>query len=164
MAVQSILLPTVTSARHRFAYWTTAVSYIAMQAFSTLPSPLYGLYAERDHLSPLTITLVYAAYAAGVVVSLIFAGHLSDTLGRKPVLLAAIATNCVSAAVFALAPSLPGLFLARVICGLAVGVTASTATAYLTELFAAHRPPEQIRRVQLLCTAASVGGCCPKRL
>ena len=71
MAVQSILLPTVTSARHRFAYWTTAVSYVAMQAFSTLPSPLYGLYAERDHLSPLTITLVYAAYAAGVVVSLL---------------------------------------------------------------------------------------------
>jgi len=104
------------------------------------------------------ITLVYAVYAVGVVVSLVLAGHLSDAVGRRPMLFAALATNAVSALVFMLAPSLPGLVTARVICGLAVGVTASTATAYLTELFAAHRPPDQVRRVQLLASSTSIGG------
>ena len=67
----------------------------AGRAFSTLPSPLYGLYAERDHLSPLTITLVYAAYAAGVVVSLIFAGHLSDKMGRRQVIVSSLGMTAV---------------------------------------------------------------------
>lgn len=51
-----------------------------------MPSPLYGLYAEQDGFSSLTITLIYAAYALGVVASLVLAGHLSDVHGRRPVL------------------------------------------------------------------------------
>lgn len=147
-----------TPTRHRVGYWTTAATYLALQAFTTLPSPLYAAYAARDHLGPLTITLVYAAYAAGVAVSLVFVGHLSDVFGRRPVLAVALAVDAVSALVFILWPSLPGLFTARVLCGLAVGVTASTATAYLTELFLAHRPREHMSRLQLLSTAVSIGG------
>lgn len=158
MTVKQASSPRTRFAPYRFAYGATAVTYVALQAFTTLPSPLYGLYAVRDHLSSLMITLIYAAYAVGVAASLVLAGHLSDTLGRKPILFAALMTNCVSATVFVLAPSLPGLVLARVISGLAVGVTASTATAYLGELFAAHRPIEQIDRARLLAAAASVGG------
>jgi hypothetical protein len=33
-------------------------------AVATLPSPLYGLYRTRDHLSALTITVVFAIFAA----------------------------------------------------------------------------------------------------
>jgi hypothetical protein len=32
-------------------------------AIATLPSPLYGLYRTRDHLSALTITVVFAIFA-----------------------------------------------------------------------------------------------------
>jgi len=38
-------------------------------AFSTAPSSLYGLYEQREHLSSLMITFVYAIYAVGVVVA-----------------------------------------------------------------------------------------------
>ena len=145
-------------ARHRFSYWITAFSFLSLQAFMTAPSPLYGLYAVRDGFSSLNITLVYAAYAAGVIASLFFAGHLSDHHGRRPFLLIALALDAVSAVVFITWPALPGLFLARVLCGLAVGVTASTATAYLNELHAAHRPPELRHRAQLLASSVTLGG------
>ncbi|GAA3514684.1 MFS transporter [Actinocatenispora rupis] len=145
-------------ARYRVGYGTVAVAYLALQAFVTVPSPLYPLYAQRDHLSPFTLTVAYGAYAIGVAVSLVLAGHLSDTYGRRPLLLAALGLDTVSALVLLVWPSLPGLFVARVVCGLAVGVTGSTATAYLTELFAAHRPAHQLHRAQLLATATALGG------
>ena len=145
-------------ARHRFSYWITAFAFLSLQAFMTAPSPLYGVYARRDGFSSLTITLVYAAYAVGVILSLFFAGHLSDQHGRRPFLLIALGLDMISAIVFIVWPELPGLFLARVLCGLAVGVTASTATAYLNELHAAHRPPAVRHRAQLLASSVTLGG------
>jgi MFS family permease len=146
------------TSRHRFGYWATAFSFLTLTAFSTAPSPLYALYAHRDGFSSLTITLVYAAYAAGVAVSLFFAGHLSDVHGRRPLLLAALTLDAVSAVIFLAWPALPGLFTARVVCGLSIGITSSTATAYLTELHAAHRPARLAHRAQTLITAVTLGG------
>jgi MFS family permease len=143
---------------HRFGYWATAFAFLTLTAFSTVPSPLYALYARRDGFSSLAITLVYAVYAVGVAVSLFLAGHLSDSHGRRPVLLAALGLDAISAIVFLAWPALPGLFTARIICGLSVGITSSTATAYLSELHAAHRPARLAHRAQLVATTATLGG------
>lgn len=144
--------------RYRIGYGAAALTYLTTQAFATVPSPLYPAYAARDHLSSLMITLIYAAYAVGVVTSLVFAGHLSDVWGRRVVLTGAVLVNVASCIVFLLDPSLPGLFAARIICGLAVGITTSTVSAYLIELFAAHRPIGQVNRVRMLSAATAVGG------
>jgi len=55
----------------RVAFWAVAFAFLAVSAFSTTPSPLYGIYEHREHLSSLTITVVYAVYAAGIVISLL---------------------------------------------------------------------------------------------
>lgn len=144
--------------RYRFGYWAVAFGFLALNAFSTLPSPLFVLYARRDGFSSLTITVVYAVYAVGVSVSLLFAGHLSDVHGRRPLLLAALSLDAVSAIIFLAWPSLPGLYAARLICGLAVGVTTSTATAYMSELHAAHRPARLAHRAQTMTAVALLGG------
>jgi MFS family permease len=144
--------------RYRFGYWAAAFGLLTLTAFSTVPSPLYALYARRDGFSSLTITLVYAAYAAGVAFSLFFAGHLSDIHGRRPLLLAALGLDAASAVVFLAWPALPGLFVARVVCGLSIGVTSSTATAYLSELHAARRPARLAHRAQLVVIVATLGG------
>ena len=36
-------------------------------AVATLPSPLYGLYRTRDHLSAFTITVVFAIFAGALI-------------------------------------------------------------------------------------------------
>src|SRR5688500_7967457 len=67
-------------------FWAVAFSFLALTAFSTAPSALYGLYEQQEQLSSLTITIVYAVYSAGVVASLLLAGHVSDWYGRRAVL------------------------------------------------------------------------------
>ncbi len=146
------------SSRHRFGFWAVAAAYLGVMAFSTLPSPLYGLYQVRDGFSTFTITLIYGAYAIGVVAALVLGGHVSDWYGRRRVLLPAIATSIVSAALFLLWKDLPGLLAGRIVNGLSVGIVAATATAWLSELHAVAQPAAGPRRSQLVASGVNLGG------
>src|SRR5262245_60644928 len=141
----------------RTGFWAVAFSIAVLTAFSTAPSPLYGIYARQDHLSSITITAVYAVFAAGVVVSLLLVGHISDWYGRRPVLLPALITAFLAALVFIDSTSLPALFLARVLTGVALGAAIATGTAYLTDLDSGSSTGPT-RRSQIVGTVANVGG------
>jgi MFS family permease len=80
------------------------------------------------------LTLVYATYAFGVLTSLLLAGRLSDDVGRRPVLLVALATLMAAAVVFMLAQSDAWLFVARALQGLATGLMLAAASAALLDL------------------------------
>ena len=67
--------------RYRRGFWLVGFVFLVTMAFSAVPAPLYVLYAAPDHFGPLMITVIFAAYAAGVIASLFLAGHLSDWLG-----------------------------------------------------------------------------------
>jgi MFS family permease len=152
--------PRAASRRHHsFGFWVAAVAFLVNMGFSAVPTPLYVLYQRRDHFSTITITLVYAVYAVGVIGSLFLGGHVSDWVGRKRVFVPALLMNVVAAAIFLVAPSLPGLLLARVVSGASVGLTTATATAYLAELHLGTRAGDRGgRRGQIVATAANLGG------
>ena len=138
-------------------FWAVAFSFLALSAFSTAPSALYGLYAHRDHLSSLTITIVYAVYAGGIVLALVLAGHLSDWYGRRAVLLPALGVAVLAAVVFLVWKSLPGLLVARVLTGFALGITVATATAFIADLDASPGGVAS-NRAGIVATIANVGG------
>lgn len=144
--------------RVRFGFWAAAFTFAAILAFSTAPSPLYVLYAERDHFSSLMITVIYAAYAVGVVASLFFVSHLSDIQGRRPHLISAVGLMVACGVLFIVWPSLPGLFIGRVASGVAVGLTVSTSTAYINELHQARHPGDLGGGAQLASTMANICG------
>jgi hypothetical protein len=144
--------------RHGRAFWSLAFAFAVIMAFSAVPSPLYALYIAKDGLSPFTITLVFAAYAVGVVGSLFLVGHISDWHGRRRVMLPALATAILSAIVFLAWTDLWALFVGRLLNGIAVGAVTATATAYLAELHAQHRPDASATRAQLVATTANLGG------
>jgi MFS family permease len=123
-----------------------------------VPSPLYGLYRARDQFSLLMVTVAFAVYAIGVIVALLLGGHLSDLYGRRRLLLPSVGIAIASAVVFLLSKSLPGLLTARLISGIAIGIVASTATAYLAELHAVGRPRAAAQKAQLTASAVNVGG------
>jgi len=127
-------------------------------AFAAAPAPLYVLYQQRGGFSAFTITLIFAAYAAGVVASLFLAGHISDRFGRRRVIAPAVLLNVVAALIFLVWPDLPGLLLARFISGLGIGMLTATATAHMTELHSAARPGAGSRRAEVISTAANIGG------
>src|ERR1700709_1354467 len=82
------------------AVWLTAFAFAATMLGTTLPTPLYPHYEQRFGFGALTVTLVYAAYAVGVLAALLAFGRASDTLGRRPVLLAGLGLSALSAVVF----------------------------------------------------------------
>jgi MFS family permease len=87
-------------ARTGRAFWIVAFTFAVSMAFTTVPTPLYVLYQRRDGFSSLVVTLIYAAYAFGVIVSLFLAGHVSDWLGRRRVLVPAVLLEAVAAVLF----------------------------------------------------------------
>ncbi|WP_211244618.1 MFS transporter [Actinospica robiniae] len=94
---------------------------VALLAASSAPTPLYAIYQARWGFSPITTTVVFGVYALAVLVALLTLGKLSDHLGRRPVLLAAIAVQAVALLVFTTADGVPELLTARVIQGLSTG-------------------------------------------
>src|SRR5215217_2909694 len=139
------------------AFWAVAFAFLALTAFATAPSSLYGLYAEREHLSHITLTIVYAVYAVGVVASLLLAGHVSDAYGRRTVLIPGLLVAGVAAVVFLAWTSLAGLLVARLLTGIALGASVATATAYIADLDAGPDGTPS-RRSGIVATIANIGG------
>ena len=124
----------------RVAYaHVAAVIGLALFASGT-PSPLYGTYRELWGFSPVVLTLIYATYAFGVLASLLLAGRLSDEVGRRPVLLTALATLMATSVLFMLADSTVWLFVARGVQGLATGLALGAASAALLDLHPRRNP------------------------
>jgi MFS family permease len=139
--------------RSNFGFWIVALAFTSAMAFTTVPTPLWSLFAQRDRFSSLTITVAFAVYAVAVALSLFLAGHLSDWYGRRRVLMWALALEILAGVIFLASSSLPALLLARVLSGLGVGAVTATATAWLPEL----RAPGS-RRAQVVATGANLGG------
>src|ERR1700744_371862 len=110
-----------------------AVIAVAFYASAT-PSPLYGVYQAEWHFSTPVLSLVYATYAIGVLVSLLLVGSLSDQVGRRPVLACSLVGLLLSALVFATASSVAWLFAARALQGVATGGALGAAGAALIDL------------------------------
>lgn len=143
---------------HSAGFWIVAFTFAVTMAFSTVPTPLYVLYQQQVGFGQFMITVVFAAYAVGVVLSLFLAGHVSDHLGRRRILLPGVLVEAAAAGVFLQWPTLPGLIFARFLSGLGIGVILATATAYLSELHLGARPGAGRSRADLLATATNMGG------
>jgi MFS family permease len=141
----------------RSSFWAVAIAFLALTAFATAPSALYGLYAQTEHLSRITLTVVYAVYAVGVVASLLLAGHLSDSYGRRTILIPALVVAAAASVGFLIWTSLPGLLVARLLTGVALGAGVATATAYIADLDASTDGTPS-RRSGIVATIANVGG------
>jgi len=144
--------------RHALGFWAIAFTFLVVIGYSAVPTPLYPLYQARDGLSSLTITVVFAVYALGVVASLFTVGHISDWYGRRRLVVPAILLSMLSAVIFLVWRDLPGLIMARIIGGFGVGAVTATATAWIAELHAIHRPDASARRAQVVATGANLGG------
>jgi hypothetical protein len=143
--------------KSRSGFSTVAFAFLIVMAFATLPSPLYGLYRTRDHLSAFTITVVFAIFAAGTIAALRADNFVSARIGRRGVMLCAVATMMVAAGLLAVWKALPGLLIGRLLTGVADGLAAGTAIVYLIELRVRADPKASVARAQIVGTSISVG-------
>jgi len=154
----STLTAPATRTAHHTGFWIVAGAFLFSMAFTTVPTPLYPIYEQRDGFGGFVVTLVFAAYAIGVMVALYLAGHVSDWLGRRRLLIASIAIEAVAAVLFLVWNDLPGLLVARFVSGVGVGTLTATATAYLAELRAVSHPHEERAKAATAATVINTGG------
>lgn len=140
--------------RQRYAFPLLAYAFAAVMIGTTMPSPMYALYGERLNFSVLTTTVVFATYAAGVLVALLLFGNWSDAVGRRPVLMAGVAIAFASGLVFLVADSVPALLVGRVLSGMSAGLFTGTATAAVIEA----APESWKTRAAAVASMVNIGG------
>jgi hypothetical protein len=105
----------------RPALYLLASLVVSLLAASAAPTPLYAIYQRMWGFTPITVTIVFGVYAVAVLLALLTLGRLSDSIGRRPVLLAALGVQILSMVVYATAGGVGELMGARIIQGLATG-------------------------------------------
>lgn len=121
----------VLSARSSLAY--LSVVLLTFLAASSAPTPLYHVYQEAWQFSPGMLTMVFGVYALSLLAALLTVGSLSDYIGRRPVLWAALLLNMLSMLAFIYARDVSWLLAARVVQGFATGMATSSLGAALLD-------------------------------
>src|SRR4029078_3387381 len=118
----------------RPAVFVLASLIVALLASSAAPTPLYAIYQAQWHFTPITTTVVFGVYALAVLASLLTLGKLSDHVGRRPVLLTALAVHAGPLVVFRTASGAPELLGARVVQGLSTGAALGAIGAAMLDM------------------------------
>jgi MFS family permease len=151
---QPVTTPPQVPRARRYGFPLLAYAFAAIMMGTTLPTPIYSLYAESMHFQVFTTTVIFASYAIAVLAALLVFGRWSDAIGRRPMLLAGAMAALASAVVFLVADDVPLLLVGRLLSGLSAGIFTGTATAAVIEAV----PPEARDRGAAVATAANMGG------
>jgi MFS family permease len=133
------------------AFAGAALGFAGLYLAAGAPTSLLVQYQAAWGFPAWMLTVAFAAYAFGLVAALLVTGSLSDIVGRRPVLIAALTVELAAMLVFVFAPNIGWVIAARVIQGVATGAATSAFTATLGEL-----APAKYRKL-----AAIIGGAAP---
>lgn len=110
-----------------------AVTFLALFLAAGAPSPLFELEQMEWSFPVWVLTVAFAIYAVALLAALLVAGSLSDHIGRRPVLVAALAGEILAMALFLVASNIAWVIVARVVQGIATGAAAGAFTAATIE-------------------------------
>ncbi len=119
----------------------------------TIILPLLPFYAEKLGASPAQVGMLVATYAACQLVAGPLLGRISDTTGRKPLLLVSQVGTFIGFVVLANAASLWVVFLSRIIDGLTAG-NLSLAQAYIADV---TEPKDRAKAFGVIGIAFGIG-------
>lgn len=138
----------------RLSFAGLAAVFAAFFLAAGAPTPLLSLRQQEWGFSAAILTIAFSIYALGLLASLLVGGSLSDHIGRRPVMLAALYGELASMMVFLLAPSIFWVVVARALQGLATGLATSSFNAAISE----HAPAHLKKFAGALAGASVAGG------
>ncbi|MFC9330547.1 MFS transporter [Kitasatospora sp. NPDC057015] len=121
---------------------------------ANLATPIYPYLQSRLGLTALDTTVLFTVYVFALVPVLAAVGHWSDLLGRRALILPAVALAAGGDAIFATAGSFWQLAAGRAVQGIAVGMSTGAAGAALGDLLPDH--PTLAAKLTLACSAGGV--------
>ncbi|SLN18287.1 Bicyclomycin resistance protein [Pseudoruegeria aquimaris] len=114
------------------------MAMIAFAIDAMLPA-MTRIAADLTPEDPGRISLLIAIFMLGMGVGTLFAGPMSDSLGRRPVILGGTALYCAMAILCARAQSLDVMLLARFMMGLGVAGPRIATQAMIRDLYAGEK-------------------------
>lgn len=111
-----------------------ASTLFGLLAAASAPTPLYPLYQQSLGFSDTMLTVIFAVYALALLATLLITGALSDFIGRRPVIVAALLLQGVSMWIFHEAGTTTELLMARLLQGVATGLATSVLGAALVDI------------------------------
>jgi MFS family permease len=159
-SVSARLEPSTEVGSHRgrlspaMAFVAVTAVFVLFAAAASAPTPLYVVYQKEWGFTATTLTVIFAVYVLGLIASLLVVGALSDHVGRRPVLAAAVALEGLAFVLFLVAGGVTGLLVARATQGIATGMAFSTLGATLVDL----NPPHSPGRAGLVNGVAPISG------
>ena len=131
----------------------TAVAFTSLYLAAGSITPLLVEYRLLWKFSPSMLSLAFATYAIGFLVAALTLGALSDHIGRRPVLIAALLVQLASNLLFLVAPDIGWVIVGRIVQGVASGAATSAFTAAMVEL-----APEHKKRLGTILGSVSLTG------
>ncbi|MEU9132392.1 MFS transporter [Kitasatospora sp. NPDC048540] len=131
-----------------------AAALLLMLIGANLATPVYPVLAARFGFDPVAVTGLFAVYVFALIPVLAAVGHWSDHLGRRALILPAIALAAAGDVLFATAGSFWQLAAGRAVQGIAVGLSTGAAGAALGDLLPGH--PTLAAKLTLACSAGGV--------
>src|SRR5262245_35052806 len=140
---------------------TTVIAVITAMTFAAsgaAPTTLYQRYQETFGLTPFTLTVIFGAYVVSLLGALLTVGSLSDYVGRRPAILAALSLNVAAMVMFLAADSAATLIVARAVQGFATGLATATLGAAIMDTDRSRGPVLNSITAFIGLTAGSLGG------
>ncbi|HBB6709117.1 TPA: MFS transporter [Serratia marcescens] len=115
----------------------TILLFLALALMSALlnssaPTPLYPLYQQQFALSSVSLTVVYGAYAAGVLIALFGVGNLAGKVkDLRSMIVPALLVVLSGALLFARADTFAMMLMARLLAGVGTGALTGAANIAL---------------------------------
>jgi MFS family permease len=136
------------------AFVGTGLAFAGVTLAAGAPTPLLVFFEHEWGFDAGLLTIAFATYAFGLLFALLIVGSLSDYIGRRPVLIGALAVQLLAMLMFFFASNVGSLIAARAVQGLATGAAFSAFTAALVEL----APPRHRELGAVIGSVAPTGG------
>lgn len=122
---------------------------------SSAPTPLYPLYQHQLALTSVSLTMIYGAYAAGVLISLFGVGNLAGKVkDLRSMIVPALLVVLAGALLFAVADSFFMMFMARLLAGVGTGALTGAANIALVRF----GPQDGGKQAALIATLSFTAG------
>lgn len=121
------------------AFTVTGLLFFGFFVAAGAPTPILVVLQRQWSFSAAMLTAAFVAYVATLLLALLVMGSLSDHIGRRPVILAAVVIEAAAMALFFRAHSVAGLIAARTVQGLASGMGNGVLSAFALEIAPAGR-------------------------
>ena len=146
-------MPALIRSRSAVVACVTLATVTDLMAYSVVV-PILPDYTSRFGAGPTTIGLLFASFGLTLLALSLPMGAISDRLGRRGPMMAALALLAISTSLFAYAGSLAALFAARMLQGVADAVTWVVGLAIVADLYG---PDERGRIMGLVMSGTGFG-------